>query len=491
MSPCCGPIDDTTVKQYTGVTDGTGTHYLQLGFEATDGTLPDLPVAVTAQATITDVNRQAWSSSSSMLVHAADRYVGLRSSRTFVRQGDPLEMQAVVTGIDGEAISGVSLEVVAGRVESSFVGGEWTDTVIDPQTCTVVSAAEPVSCSFDSTVGGQYKVTAVVADEHGGRNRTELTTWVSGAASQPSRGVDQQSLTVVPDKAEYEAGDTAELLVQAPFATGEGLLTISRNGIRDTVRFEVRSGSAVVQLPITEADVPQLSLNLEVVGATPRTNDDGTPATDAPQRPAYAVGSMTLSVPPVSRTLAVVATPRDTELAPGASTSIDVSVKDAEGAPVQGAEFAVVVVDEAVLALSGYTLTDPLGVFYARLRRVERNLRPAADPPARPRLADRPICQRLGGQCRNRCRERRVRAGDHSGRCARCRPDRGRRAEVDGRRRCWHAGRRAVQLRCTCAVPAIGHHRCRWPRQHRPDVARQPHPLPRDGGRGQRRRPVR
>ncbi|HAN34572.1 MAG TPA: hypothetical protein DCQ52_03730, partial [Acidimicrobiaceae bacterium] len=70
--------------------------------------------------------------------------------------------------------------------------------MIDPQTCTVVSAAEPVSCSFDSTVGGQYKVTAVVADEHGGRNRTELTTWVSGAASQPSRGVDQQSLTVVP-----------------------------------------------------------------------------------------------------------------------------------------------------------------------------------------------------------------------------------------------------------------------------------------------------
>ena len=365
VAPCCGPIDDTTVNEYSGITDGTGTHYLQLGFEATDGTLPDLPVAVTAQATITDVNRQAWSSSSSMLVHAADRYVGLRSSRTFVRQGDPLEMQAVVTGIDGEAISGVSLEVVAGRVESSFVGGEWTDTVIDPQTCTVVSAAEPVSCSFDSTVGGQYKVTAVVADEHGGRNRTELTTWVSGAASQPSRGVDQQSLTVVPDKAEYAAGDTAELLVQAPFATGEGLLTISRNGIRDTVRFQVRSGSAVVQLPITEADVPQLSLNLEVVGATPRTNDDGTPATDAPQRPAYAVGSMTLSVPPVSRTLAVVATPRDTELAPGASTSIDVSVKDAEGAPVQGAEFAVVVVDEAVLALSGYTLTDPLGVFYA------------------------------------------------------------------------------------------------------------------------------
>lgn len=365
VGPCCGPGGDTTVKEYHGTTDGSGTHYLQVGFEGKDGTLPDLPVAITAQATITDVNRQAWSSSSDLLVHAADRYVGLRSSRAFVRQGDPLAIEAVITGIDGEAISGVSLDVVAGRVESKYVNGEWTESVVDPQTCTITSGADPVACEFDTAVGGQYKVTAVVTDEHGGRNRTELTAWVSGAESQPTRGVDQQTLTVVPDKAEYAPGDTAELLVQAPFAVGEGLLTISRNGIRDNVRFQVADGSAVVRLPITEADVPQLSLSLEVVGATDRTNDDGTPVADAPPRPAYAVGSMTLPVPPVSRTLAVTATPRATELAPGESTTVDVSVNDANGQPVTGAEFAVVVVDEAVLALSGYTLTDPLGVFYA------------------------------------------------------------------------------------------------------------------------------
>ena len=363
--PCCGYPDETTVQEYQGVTDGDGTHYLQLGFEGADGLLPDLPVAITAQATITDVNRQAWSSTSNLLVHAADRYVGLRSARTFVRQGDPLDIEAVVAGIDGEAVGGVSLDVVAGRVESSFVDGEWTETVIDPQTCSVVSAADPVQCTFDTAIGGQYQVSAVVTDEHGGRNRTELTTWVSGATSQPSRGVDQQELTVVPDRAEYAAGDTAELLVAAPFATGEGLLTVSRNGIRDTMRFQVENGGAVVELPITEADVPQLSLNLEVVGATARTNDDGTPAADAPLRPAYAVGSITLAVPPVARTLAVTAVPRATTLAPGESTTIDVSVNDAAGQPVEGAEFAVVVVDEAVLALSGYTLADPLSVFYA------------------------------------------------------------------------------------------------------------------------------
>jgi len=365
VGPCCGPSTDTTVKEYHGTTDGSGTHYLNIDFEGTDGTLPDLPVAISAQATITDVNRQAWSSSTDLLVHAADRYVGLRATRPFVRQGDPLEIEAIVTGIDGDVLSGVSVDVIAGRVESKYIDGVWTETILDPQTCTVTSGPAATTCEFETAVGGQYKVTAVVTDEHGGRNRTETTAWVSGAESQPTRGVDQQVLTVVPSQETYAVGDTAALLVQAPFATGEGLVTVSRNGIRDTIRFQLVEGSAVVEVPITEADVPQLSLNLEVVGAATRTNDDGSVATDVPQRPAYAVGSMVLSVPPVSRMLDVTATPRETELVPGEATSIDVSVKDANGAPVQGAEFAVVVVDEAVLALSDYTLADPLSVFYA------------------------------------------------------------------------------------------------------------------------------
>ena len=362
--PCCGE-GETTVEEFSGTTDAAGTHYLQLEFEGTDGVLPDLPVTVQAQATITDVNRQAWSSTTGLLVHAADRYVGLRSSRTFVRQGDPLTIEAVVAGIDGDVVTGVEFDVVAGRVQSTWTNGEYVEEVVDPQTCTVTAAAEPVQCEFDTTVGGQYRVTAMVAGSDGGRNRTELTTWVSGAEALPTRNVAQETLTVVPDKAEYAPGDTAELLVQAPFATGEGLVTISRNGIRDVVRFTLADGSAVVQVPITEASVPQLSLTLEVVGATPRTADDGTPLPDTAPRPAYAVGGLTLAVPPTSRTLDVTAAPRDTELSPGESTTIDVSVNDASGNAVQGAEFAVVVVDEAVLSLSGYTLGDPLAVFYA------------------------------------------------------------------------------------------------------------------------------
>ena len=44
---------------------------------------------------------------------------------------------------------------------------------------------------------------------------------------------------------------------------------------------------------------------------------------------------------------------------------LDILLKDAAGQPVKGAELAVVVVDEAVLALTGYQTPDPLGVFYS------------------------------------------------------------------------------------------------------------------------------
>ena len=58
-------------------------------------------------------------------------------------------------------------------------------------------------------------------------------------------------------------------------------------------------------------------------------------------------------------------TPREKALAPGGRTTIDLELRDASGRPVADGEATVVVVDEAVLALTGYRLPDPLAVFYA------------------------------------------------------------------------------------------------------------------------------
>ena len=368
IEECCFPPNaDNSVETFQGTTDSSGNHYLQIDFQKPDGGFPDLPVTVTAQSSVQDVNRQTWSSTTNLLVHPGQFYVGLRSERTFVRQGEPLDIQAIVTDIDGAAVAGRAFDITASRLEWQFAAGVWAEVAVDVQTCHTTSATEEVTCSFDSTAGGTFTISSTIADDNGGKSRSQLTRWVSGGDAVPSRVVQQEELTIIPDKATYAPGESAELLVQAPFATGEGLATVSRNGITSTIRFQVAESAAILSVPLADTDVPNVDVAIEVVGATPRTADDGTAIAGAPPRPAFAAGSMTLSIPPASRTLDVTVTPAAENVAPGAATSVDVTVTDADDKPVADADLAVVVVDEAVLSLSGYTLADPLETFYSQI----------------------------------------------------------------------------------------------------------------------------
>jgi uncharacterized protein YfaS (alpha-2-macroglobulin family) len=365
--PCCFPGGETDVATYTGVTDAAGAQYLDVAVGDLGEDDAALPVTVTGQATVTDMNRQPITSTTDVLVHPAQLYAGLRSTRTFVRKGEALDVEVVVTDIDGAAVAGRDMTVTASRTQSAFRNGEWTEEQTDEQTCSITSATEPVPCSFTTSVGGTYRVEATVIDDEGRTSRSELTRWVSAAESIPTRTVQEEELTIVPDAEEYAPGDTAELLVQAPFATGSGLVTVAHGGIVSSTRFDIAEGSAVVEVPVAERDVPGLDVSIEVVGSAPRLADDGTPAAGVPERPAFATGQLRLPVTTASRTLTVTATPQATQLTPGATTAVDVTVTDASGQPVAGADLAVIVVDEAVLALSGYELGDPLDAFYGGL----------------------------------------------------------------------------------------------------------------------------
>ena len=55
----------------------------------------------------------------------------------------------------------------------------------------------------------------------------------------------------------YAPGDTAELLVQAPFAPAYGIVTIIQHGIVSTEAFDAEDGSAVIEIPIEDERHPQ------------------------------------------------------------------------------------------------------------------------------------------------------------------------------------------------------------------------------------------
>jgi len=353
--------EETRIESFSGKTDASGEHFLRLDFERAD---EPKPFSVLAEATVIDVNRQAWTSTTSLLVHPADLYVGMRSERTFVERGDPLEIDLIVTDVDGVAVSDRPIEVRAARLEWKYNQGEWREQEVDVQECRVGSALEPVSCTFETPVGLRYQITAKVSDSFGRQNQSQFIRWVSGGQRPPARDVEQESVELVPDKESYQPGDVAQILVQAPFSPAEGLLTVSRSGILTTERFTMDESTITLSVSIEEAHIPNLHIQVDLVGAAPRIDGQGEPLESVPPRPAYASGRLNISIPPLQRTLDLKVTPSETELEPGGETEIELILTDFEGRPVSGAELAVVVVDEAILALTNFQLADPLAVFY-------------------------------------------------------------------------------------------------------------------------------
>ncbi|UCF61383.1 MAG: hypothetical protein JSV37_01530, partial [Anaerolineaceae bacterium] len=282
----------------------------------------------------------------------------------FVERGQPLKIELIVTDLDGNAVADRPISVEAARLEWKYQDGSWRQVEVDVQECKVGSELEPVSCTFETTVGGRYQITAVITDEMGRQNQSQFTRWVSGGQRPPSREVEQEQVTLIPDKESYQPGDVAQILVQTPFTPAEGLLTISRSGILYTERFVVEDGTVTLEVPIEEKHIPNLFVQVDVIGSAPRMDDSGEIVPDVPPRPAYASGQLNLNIPPLQRTLSLKATPRELELEPGGETTIDLVLKDASGEPVSGAELAVVVVDEAILALTNYQMRDPISLFY-------------------------------------------------------------------------------------------------------------------------------
>lgn len=353
----------TTSQAFKGVTDASGKHLLKIDFEDAN---PARPYRVRAEARIQDVNRQTWSSATSLLVHPSEIYVGIRTPRTFVNKNEKISVESITTDIDGKAVAGRDVEITATLKDWMFDKGAWKQETIDEQKCNVKSTESAVKCEFIAKAGGVYTIKARVYDDRERPNESELTIWVPGGKTPPKRTVEQEEAQIVPNKKDYAPGDVAEILVQSPFVPAEGVLTLRRDGIVKTERFSMKDSSIVLRIPLEEKYLPNITAQVDLVGAAPRTNDTGEIDEKLAKRPAFASGAINLAISTASRKLAVTAEPELKTLEPAGETRINVEVKDSRGEPVSNSEVAVVVVDESVLALSGYRIANPLDIFYTQ-----------------------------------------------------------------------------------------------------------------------------
>jgi uncharacterized protein YfaS (alpha-2-macroglobulin family) len=353
--------DRTAKAEWTSKTDATGRHRLRVDFDALD---PAYPRQLDLQASVTDVNRQEWTARTSMLVHPASVTVGLREESTVLAAGKSLNLDVIVTDIDGKAVAGRPVTVKAERVVTRFRGSTSVEEVGPAETCAMASTTESIRCSLPTRSGGLHRVTATVTDVHGRASQTGLELWVMGSDPPESPMLRGAEIQLIPAQREYRPGDTAEILVVAPFVPAEGVLTVRRDGIVKVERVRVEQRTSTLKIPLSERWLPNVHVELDLVGATVRENERGVADASLPKRPAFASGSASLKIPPKERALTVRVSPHKKALEPGGTTRVGLQVTDHGGRPVPGASVALVAVDESVLALAGYELPDPMEVFY-------------------------------------------------------------------------------------------------------------------------------
>ena len=162
---------------------------------------------------------------------------------------------------------------------------------------------------------------------------------------------DYNSIKLVPDKKSYRAGETAHVLAILPTDNAHLLVSTELNTVMDLQQVNSTGRSIVLDIPIRANYAPNVFLNVSYVkNGDMFTND---------QR---------LVVPARDKLLNLEIISNKKEYKPRESASYTILARNADGAPVSGAEVSLGVVDEAIYSVSpdfaGNIKTELYGMRY-------------------------------------------------------------------------------------------------------------------------------
>ena len=323
---------------------------------------------VTLEAEVADVNRQRIANRTEVHVHPASLYAGVRQRNVegFAEVGKPVSVEAVAVSPDGKRQK-AEVKVTVLRRDWKFVrkktGGDRWETLSEPveeqvASCSVKVEQVPGACTFTPKAPGFHVVQAEVVDAQNRKQTTRSSLYVVGDGWVSWQRNDSDRIDLVTDKAVYDVGETAKILVKSPFPSAEAVLTVEREGVSSARRVTLKGAATTLEVPVGESGIPDLYVGVVLVrGRVPQA--DGPDSGEDPGRPQVRAGYAKLKVERKSKRLTLEVTPERTQYRPREKVKVALRTADWKGAPVP-AEVAVWAVDEGVLRLTAYEPPDPI-----------------------------------------------------------------------------------------------------------------------------------
>ncbi|HEY9074318.1 MAG TPA: alpha-2-macroglobulin family protein, partial [Desulfobaccales bacterium] len=242
-------------------------------------------------------------------------------------------------------------------------------------------ALEKGEAAFHFNFGwyGDYRVAFSYRDEHGRSFASATAYSVSSAGmygERENREKPYQILPLTADRPAYEPGQKARIALRPKRPVSYYLVSLEQEGLLQHRVVKAKKDLKELEIPIRAEYGPNVYLS--VLGITPRGQFPVFAGRYDTEAPGFYWGNLNLPVRLEVKKLQVQISPavKDLRAKPGANVTLDFVVHDQKGQGVE-AEMAVAVVDEAVLALTGFktpTLDQltrfdgPLGVFTGELR---------------------------------------------------------------------------------------------------------------------------
>ena len=317
----------------------------------------------TLSANVTDQNGQAVAGGVQVTVHPAALYAGIRSERYVASVGSDAVLQLVTVDTDGQLLPDRDVTVrlydrqwITTKVLVPGGGRRYQSDARDVLVATLRTHTSPeatASVAYRPTKAGTLRAVAEVTDAKGRTARSSTYLWVSGAGFALWQVTNDDTIKLIADKERYEVGDTAEVLVPAPFAGATALITVERGKIITREVRTLRTNSERLHIPIVDHSVPDVFVSVVLYRAP----------TDVDPLPRYKVGYVELPVSTQTRALSVKITPDRGQAKPGETAHYAIKVTDRSGKGVRS-EVSVAVVDKAVLSLAEERGPDGLRAFW-------------------------------------------------------------------------------------------------------------------------------
>lgn len=328
-------------------------------------TVRQLPAAdslrqLTVEMEFRDPNGEAQTARSSVSLWPAAYIVGIQAEQ-WISSPRSVRARLVVLKPDGSVAPDVEVRVNVRRrayysVRKRLVGGFYayedvTEVSAHGELCS--GRTDPrgeLECAGDVAVDGNLILQAEVADSSGRISSAHDEIWVSDRDEWRFAGSQSDRIDLIPERRNYEPGETARLQVRMPFRSATTLVTVEREGIAAAWVSALDNRNPVISVPIDRTYAPNVFIStLAVRGRSGEVQP--TSQVDL-GRPSFKLGIAELRVAHRAQELKVAVETDQSVYRVRQQATAEIQVRSADGSLLApDAEVAVAAVDEGLLEL--------------------------------------------------------------------------------------------------------------------------------------------